>query len=354
MKKKFLLTLTLLAAFALIASACNHDNNSSSGQSSKGILQQVIDRDSVRCGSRDGLQGFGEINSAGENVGFDIDFCRVIAAAVLGDADKVDFVILNTIERFTALQSGSIDVLIRNTTWTATRDGNEAVNFVFTTYYDGQGIMVPASSNITTLEDLADANICVTQGTTHELNLASVFGQRDINFNPLAFEDTANLQAAYDAGQCEAWTSDVSQLTSFKLKIEDAGGDTQRILQEIISKEPLGPSVPDGDTEWAQVVRWATMSTVQAWEFGITQQNIATFTSQSPSDNPIVARFLGKTDSGAFDPGLGLPSDFAVKVITQVGNYEEIYKRNIRGLPLSGSLNDLWSNGGLLYTPPFS
>lgn len=372
LRKKIIFAVAALAAIALVAGACNHSDDSTSSAAATtaagnntattvastsqptSILQQVRDRDSVRCGSRDNLPGFGEIDSSGRNTGFDVDFCRVIAAAVLGDASKVEFVILGTPERFTALQSGRIDVLVRNTTWTASRDGTEGANFVFTTYYDGQGIMVPASSSVTRLEDLQDATICVASGTTTEKNLTSVFAQRNISFNPSSFEDTDNLQPAYESGQCEAWTSDISQLTSFKLKIEDAGGDDQRILQEVISKEPLGPAVPDGDSEWAQVVRWAVMAPVQAWEFGITRANVNTFANQAYDDSPNIARFLGKnSDGGTLDTGLGLSADFAVNVISQVGNYEEIYTSNIRGLPLSGSVNDLWSNGGLMYTPPY-
>ncbi len=217
--------------------------------------------------------------------------------------------------RFTALQSGEIDVLIRNTTWTATRDGNEGSNFLFTTFYDGQGMMVPAASGFTTLEELADASICVQSGTTTELNLTSVFNASGIPFTPVVFEENTQLQPAYEAGQCEAWTSDASQLAAFKSTIEGAGGADQFIMAEVISKEPLGPVVSDGDTEWAQAVNWATMAPVQAWEFGLDSTNIASYSG----DDPEIQRFLGQTDG--FDPGLGLPADFAVQAVSQVGNY---------------------------------
>ncbi|MYI55597.1 MAG: transporter substrate-binding domain-containing protein, partial [Acidimicrobiia bacterium] len=284
----------------------------------------------------------------GEHEGFDSDFCRVIAAAVLGDASAVDFVNVQTADRFTALQSGEIDVLVRNVTFTASRDGKEASNFVYTTLYDGQGVMVPASSGIRGLEDLADANICVAQGTTTELNLTDVMRSRGIPFNPVTFGEATEARVGYTAGQCEAMTSDKSALAVFKFEIGREGGEEQFILPETISKEPLGPVVLDGDTEWAQVVQWAVMATIQAWEFGLDSGNILAATGT----NPALARFLGEE---GFDPGLGLPSDFAVQVVSQVGNYEEIYRRHLEplGLPLDGSVNDLWTNGGLLYVPPY-
>jgi general L-amino acid transport system substrate-binding protein len=334
----------ILLGLALVASACGDDDDDAGAS----LLETVRDRGSVLCGVNDVLPGFGIVDDAGSFSGFDIDFCRAVAAAVLGDANAVTYVPLTAGERFTALQSGEIDVLIRNTTWTATRDGQEGATFLFTTFYDGQGVMVPEATGFTGLEDLADANVCVLQGTTTELNLTAVFNARGIPFNPVGFADNTALRPAYEEGQCEAWTSDVSQLTAFKATIEAEGGATQRILPDVISKEPLGPVVRDGDSAWAQAVEWAVMSTVIAWEFGITSGNVATFTS----DDPNVANFLG---ADGFDTGLGLPTDFNVQVISQVGNYEEIYNRHLIpiGLPLEGSPNDLWTNGGLMYAPPF-
>ena len=313
-----------------------------------GRLADVQAQGSVRCGVRDALPGFNFLTPDGEHEGFDSDFCRVIAAAVLGDASAVDFVDLATSDRFTALQSGEIDVLVRNTTFTASRDGKEAANFTYTTLYDGQGVMVPAATGISDLEGLADANICVAQGTTTELNLTDVMRSRGIAFNPVTFGESSEARTGYTAGQCEAFTSDRSSLAVFKFEIENGGGDEQFILPETISKEPLGPAVLDGDTEWAQVVQWAVMATIQAWEFGLDSGNIASATG----DNPALARFLGEE---GFDPGLGLPSDFAVQVVSQVGNYEEIYREHLEplGLPLDGSVNDLWTNGGLMYVPPY-
>ena len=377
-----LAVVAIVAAVALLAAACGGDDDSSTApeppapadtaapappappadtaapaapeddavtlSQDGGRLAEVQARGTVRCGVRDALPGFNFLTPDGKHEGFDSDFCRVIAAAVLGDAGAVDFVDLATSDRFTALQSGEIDVLVRNTTFTASRDGKEAANFVYTTLYDGQGVMVPASTGIGSLEDLADANICVAQGTTTELNLTDVMRSRNIPFNPTTFGESSEARTGYTAGQCEAFTSDKSSLAVFKFEIENGGGDEQFILPETISKEPLGPAVLDGDTEWAQVVQWAVMATIQAWEFGLDSANIASATGTNPS----VARFLGEDD---FDPGIGLPSDFAVQVVSQVGNYEEIYTRHLEplGLPLAGSVNDLWSNGGLIYVPPY-
>jgi general L-amino acid transport system substrate-binding protein len=317
-------------------------------QSDGSILAAVQERGTLICGANDTLPGFGIIDSAGEYSGFDIDFCRVVAAAVLGNADAVEYVPLTAEARFTALQSGEVDVLIRNTTWTATRDGTEGTNFLFTTFYDGQGMMVPASTGFTTLEDLADASICVLSGTTTELNLTSVFNARGIPFTPVVFESDTELRPAYEQGQCEAWTTDASGLAAFKSSIESEGGEEQFIMAEIISKEPLGPVVADGDTEWAQAVNWAVMATVQAWEFGLDSTNIGSY----DGDDPNVIRFVGGDD---FDPGLGLPADFAVQVVEQVGNYEEIYTEHVvpLGLSLEGSPNALWTEGGLMYVPPY-
>ncbi|MFT6290298.1 MAG: general L-amino acid transport system substrate-binding protein [Ilumatobacter sp.] len=318
-------------------------------QSEGGKLAAVQAAGVLRCGGNETLPGFGIVDSEGEYSGFDVDFCRVVAAAVLGDADAVDLVPLNADARFPSLQSGDVDVLIRNTTWTGSRDGEQGANFLFTTFYDGQGMMVPAASGFTALEDLADASICVLSGTTTELNLTSVFNARGIPFTPVVFADNTALQPAYESGQCEAWTSDASQLAAFKSSIEGEGGDEQSIMAEVISKEPLGPVVADGDTEWAQAVNWAVMSTVQAWEFGLDSGNIADYSG----DDPSILAFTAQADNPA--AGLGLADDFAVQVVTQVGNYEEIYNTNIVpiGLGLEGSPNDLWTNGGLMYVPPF-
>lgn len=322
------------------------DGGTDSGES---LLDTVRERGNIVCGVNETLPGFGIIDADGNFTGFDIDFCRVVAAAVLGDSEAVEYFPLTAEARFPALQSGEIDLMIRNTTWTALRDGQEGATFLHTTFYDGQGMMVPASTGFTTLEELADANICVLSGTTTELNLNAVFNARGIPFNPVVFEDNTQLRPAYEEGNCEAWTSDASQLAAFKASIEEEGGEDQFIMAEIFSKEPLGPVVRDGDSDWAQAVDWAVMSTIQAWEFGIDSSNVDGFESEDPN----IQNFLGAgTDAAA---GLGLSDDFAVNAISQVGNYKEIYDANIVpiGLSLEGSPNDLWTNGGLQYVPPY-
>ena len=368
-RTKFLSLLAAIMALVLFAAACSDDDDSSpttaapaaaapdqttaapapaAPASSGSLLDTVRDRGSVICGVRDALAGFAVIDDSGNYSGFDIEFCRVVAAGVLGDADAVDFRPLETADRFTSLQSGEVDVLIRNTTWTATRDGTEASNFLFTTLYDGQGFIVPADSGITSLEELDGANICVASGTTTELNLSAVFNARGIDFNPVTFGSNTELQPAYEGGQCESYTADASTLATYKYTSEQQGGDAQFVIPEVISKEPLGPVVLDGDTQWAQAVNWAVMATVQAWEYGLDSTNV---NSYSGTDNNI-KNFLGEE---GFDPGLGLSSDFAVNVISQVGNYKEIYERTLEplGLPMEGSRNRLWTDGGLLYTPPY-
>ncbi len=347
--------LALISALMLVVAACTTNGDAGGSTTTEadggtgsggGKLAAVRAADVLVCGVNDTLPGFGVVNDAGEYNGFDIDFCRAIAAAILGDAEKVEYKPLTADVRFTSLQSGDVDVLSRNTTWTATRDGQEGANFLFTTFYDGQGMMVPASTGFTTLEDLDGANICVLTGTTTELNLSAVFNARGINFNPVQFQDDAQLRPAYEEGQCEAWTTDSSGLGSFKFTIEREGGEEQLIMEEIFSKEPLGPVVADGDTEFAQAVNWALMATVQAWEFGLDSSNIGSYSG----DDPNILNFIG-TDG--FTPSLGLDPDFAVNVISQVGNYEEIYNRYDELAPLEGSVNDLWSNGGLMYVPPY-
>lgn len=356
--------LALIGALMLVITACTSDGGDTTTTAGDGGTEEttappaetggklaaVIAADKVVCGANDGLPGFGVVNDAGEYTGFDVDFCRVIAAAILGDATKVEYFPLTAEARFPALQANEIDVMVRNTTWSAIRDGQEGATFLFPTFYDGQAMMVPTSTGFTELEDLANANICVQSGTTTELNLTSVLTARGIPFNPVVFEENTQLRPAYEGGQCEAWTSDASQLASFKASIEDEGGEDQFIMAEIFSKEPLGPVVADGDTEWAQAVNWAVMATVQAWEFGLDSTNIGSY----DGDDPNILNFIGKGDP-AIAAGLGLPVDFAVQLVEQVGNYKEIYDANIPalGLSLEGSPNNIWTDGGLMYVPPF-
>ncbi|MCP4225780.1 MAG: transporter substrate-binding domain-containing protein [Actinomycetia bacterium] len=346
--------LALLFAFTLVAAACSDDDDSESTEAGGGTLASVIDADVVECGGNDTLPGFGIVDADGAFSGFDIDYCSVIAAGVLGDSAKINVTALEAAARFPTLQSGEIDVLIRNTTWTASRDGSEQANFLHTTFYDGQGFMVRADSGIAALADVADASVCVLTGTTTLLNLNAVLGDLGIPFTAVEFGSNDELNPAFVAEQCEVWTSDASQLAAFAANMDIE----TTILPEIISKEPLGPVVADGDTEWAQVVNWAVMATVQAWEWGITSENVDTFLT---SEDSSILRFLGEPiedddgNSAVAEVGLGLDPKFAYNIISQVGNYEEIFQTNLGpiGLTLSGSPNDLWTNGGLQYVPPF-
>jgi general L-amino acid transport system substrate-binding protein len=317
-------------------------------------LAAVQEAGVLRCGTRDALPGFAVLTPEGDHVGFDSDFCRVIAAAVLGDAEAVDHVDLETSDRFTALQSGEIDVLVRNTTWTASRDGGEGATFLTPTFYDGQGIMVAADSGFGSITDLDGVIVCVAQGTTTEGNAANEATRLGLNWEVRAFEDTDLIQEAFIAGQCDAWSSDRSQLAGFRSEWPD-GPDALTVLPEVFSKEPLAPAVADGDSEWAQVVNWAVLATIQAEEFGIDSTNVDTF---ADANDVSIQRFLGlevEGDDGAavLDPGLGLPTDFAFQVVSQVGNYAEIFEANLTALGLERGINSLWTDGGLLYTPPY-
>jgi general L-amino acid transport system substrate-binding protein len=340
----------------------NGDASGDTGQTEAGgqgdgggnLLQEVQDRGTLRCGVNDAVPGFGFTGEGGEPEGFDIDFCKVIAAAVLGDAEAVEYTPLSAEQRFTALQSGEIDVLSRNTTYTASRDGTEGARFLHTTFYDGQGMMVRTESGHATLEDLAGETICVLSGTTTELNLESQFQARGVDYTPLAFEDNEPLQAAFVEERCGAWTSDKSQLAGIRSAWPEGQGGPEAltIMDETMSKEPLGPVVADGDDAWADAVNWAVYATIQAEEFGLTSDNIG-----EGSEDPEIQRFLGEAVEGEpFDAGLGLPDDFAVQVVTQVGNYAEIYDRNVgegSALELPRDFNALWTDGGLQFAPPY-
>jgi general L-amino acid transport system substrate-binding protein len=327
-------------------------------QTGESVLDTVIANDLVRCGVRDDLAGFNSLDASGEQVGFDADFCRVIAAAVLGDATKVEFVPVETEQRFTALQSGEFDVLVRNTTWTAARDGAEGVTFLHPTYYDGQSMMVAADSGYASIDDMEGAVVCVAGGTTSEGNVAAEFERRGLTLEVQSFEDIDLLQEAFIAGRCDGWSSDLSQLKSRQSSYPEAQGGPEALVifeEEVFSKEPLAPAVVDGDSRWAQAVDWAVYATIQAEEFGITSENVEGFDAGGDVN---VERFLGlevEGDDGAapLDPGLDLAPDYAVQVVSQVGNYGEIFERNLAPLELPRGLNALWTDGGLQYAPPY-
>ncbi|MEO6126635.1 MAG: amino acid ABC transporter substrate-binding protein [Ilumatobacteraceae bacterium] len=344
------------SATTTVATPSSADTTAPPGTPSGQRLAAVQAADSVKCGTRDALPGFAVLDSSGEHVGFDADFCRVVAAAVLGDATKVDFVDLETADRFTALQSGKVDVLIRNTTWTASRDGSEGATFLHPNFYDGQGMMVAADAGFASINDMTNAIVCVAKGTTTEGNAAAASNRLKLNWEIRTFDDTDQIQAAFVAGQCDGWSSDTSQLTGLRSAYPD-GADALTILPEVFSKEPLAPAVADGDTQWAQVVDWAILATIQAEEFGITQANVDDMVANS--DVVGIQQFLGVAVTGAdgssttLDPGLGLPVDFAQQVIKQVGNYGEIFERNLAPLGLDRGVNALWTDGGLMYSPPY-
>ena len=312
-----------------------------------GTLALVQDRGQLICGVNGALPGFSFLDSAtGDTTGFDADFCRAVAAAVLGDPEAVEFRTLDADSRQPALLSGEIDVLIRNTTWTVQRDTQWGL-FAPTTFYDGQGMLVRSADGITALEDLEGANICVLTGTTTELNLADIFDARGIDFTPQPFGEIEQRDSAYDEGTCDAMTADRSALVASRTTLSNP--DEHVILDEVMSKEPLGPVVRQGDDAWFNIVKWTVFATIEAEELEITSDNVAEMVN---SENPVIARLLGAEG----DLGLGLEPDWVVDVISAVGNYGEIYDRNLGpGTPfeLEREFNSLYTDGGLLYAPPY-
>ncbi len=321
-------------------------------EAGEGRLATVQERGELICGINGALPGFSFLDeSTGENTGFDADYCRAIAAAVLRDPEAVEFRAVTTDQRGPLLQSGDIDVLIRNTTWTVSRDTSWGL-FGPTTFYDGQAIMVNSTqTDATEIDDLEGATVCVQSGTTTELNLTDRLGDA---ITPQVFPEIDPTYAAYEEGRCDAVTSDRSQLVARRTAFENP--DDHVILEEVMSKEPLGPVTPLGDDQWFNVVKWTVFATIEAEELGITQANVAD--EAESSTDPVVQRLLGVTPEGAepFESGLGLDADWVVNVISAVGNYGEIYDRNLGpGTPfeLERGLNALWTDGGLLYAPPY-
>jgi general L-amino acid transport system substrate-binding protein len=313
------------------------------------MLQRVRDRGQLICGVNNTLPGFGSVEAGGDFAGFDVDYCRAFAAAVLGDPEAVQFRPLSAQERFTAVQTGEVDVLARNTTWTINRDTAVGMDFAPITFYDGQGMMVREGDNISSLDDLNGASICVQTGTTTELNLADVFRARGLDFEPVVFEDADQTAAAYDQGRCDAYTTDRSGLIATRIKLQNP--EEHVILDEVMSKEPLAPAVLQGDPQWKDIVSWVVFGTFTAEELGITSENVEEHLN---SEDPNVRRFLGV--EGQLGQDLGLDNDFMVDVINAVGNYEEIYNRNLgpdTPFDLQRGPNQLYTEGGLLYAPPF-
>jgi general L-amino acid transport system substrate-binding protein len=315
-------------------------------------LQAVKDRGQLRCGVNSGVPGFGFLDATGQFVGFDVDFCKAIAAAIFGDPGAVEYRPLTAAERFTALQTNEVDVLIRNTTWTLDRDVELGADFGPTTFYDGQGMMVRKDSGFTSISDMNGATVCVLSGTTTELNLADAFSSRGLTYETLVFDNSQDTSGAYDQGRCDGLTSDKSQLAGLRTGLSDPTAHV--ILPDTMSKEPLGPVWAQGDQQWGDLVRWVVNGVIIAEELGVTQANVAETAAGTP-DNPEVSRLLGI--EGQFGSLLGLDADFMVNVISAVGNYGEIYERNLgpagTNIPREGTLNASWKQGGLLYAPPW-
>ncbi len=332
--KKITSTLLLTSLMALGANSVNADT-----------LDSVKEKGYLQCGVSTGLPGFSNTGESGNWQGLDVDVCRAVAAATLGDASKVKYIPLTAKERFTALQSGEIDVLSRNTTWTLTRDASLGLNFAGVNYYDGQGFLVKKSMGVKSAKELDGAAVCIQAGTTTELNLADYFREFGMKYTSVTYDTSDATLKGFEAGRCDILTSDASQLYALRIKMNNP--DSAIVLPEVISKEPLGPVVRQGDDKWFNIVKWSLMAMVNAEELGITVGNAK---SMMGSENPAVGRFM--TGQGE---KLGLGDDWAFNIVSQVGNYGESFERNVgMGSPLkiSRGLNALWSKGGLQYAPP--
>ncbi|MBM7060014.1 amino acid ABC transporter substrate-binding protein [Pseudomonas sp. UL073] len=312
-------------------------------------LDAVKKKGFVQCGISDGLPGFSYADGKGNYLGIDVDVCRGVAAAVFGDANKVKFTPLTAKERFTALQSGEVDVLSRNSTWTSSRDAAMGLNFTGVTYYDGQGFLVNKKLGVSSAKELDGATVCIQAGTTTELNLSDYFRANSLKYTPITYDTSDESAKSLEAGRCDVLTSDQSQLYAQRIKL--AKPDDYVVLPEVISKEPLGPAVRQGDEEWFDIVRWTLFAMVNAEELGLDSKNVEK--TAKDTKNPDIARLLG--GEGDFGKDLKLPKDWAVQIVKQVGNYGEIFDRNIGAgsdLKIQRGLNALWNKGGLQYAPP--
>ena len=338
MNLKSILAATAAAGFMTVASVA-----------SAGILDDVKKKGFIQCGVNTGLAGFSAPNDKGKWEGFDVDFCRAMSAAIFGNADKVKYTPLTSKERFTALQSGEVDVLARNTTWTFTRDVKLGLEFIGSNYTDGQGFMVRKSLGVKSSKELDGAAVCIQTGTTTELNLADYFRANKMKFTSVVFERADEIRAGYDAGRCDVYTTDRSGLAAQRSLLSKP--NDHMVLPEVISKEPLGPVIRHGDNKWGDVARWSLYALIVAEELGITSKNAD---QMKKSSNPEVLRLLGV--EGKQGEQLGVGADWAYNIVTQVGNYGEVYERHVgikTPLMLERGLNQLWSKGGLLYAPPF-
>jgi general L-amino acid transport system substrate-binding protein len=337
----------LTSLVAMVAVLFTFTTETMAAKKSK-TLKNTMKKGFVRCGVSQGLPGFSNADAAGNWTGVDVDVCRAVAAAVLGDANKVKFTPLSAKERFTALTSGEIDILSRNTTWTLSRDADIGLTFVGVNFYDGQGFMVRKDSGITSTSQFKNGiSACTNIGTTTELNMRDFFNSKGISYEPVAFEKADEVVAAYDSGRCDTYTTDKSGLAAQRTKMTNP--DDHIVLPETISKEPLGPVVRQGDAVWEDIVRWSLNVMIEAEEYGISSSNAD---MMKTSENPAVKRLVGT--EGELGSYLGLDQDWSLRIIKQVGNYGESYKRNIADtgiLPDRGP-NNIWTQGGLLYTPP--
>lgn len=362
MRKSWVKLVALVMIMGLFAAACDRGDDSGDGNGDNqaaqggGLLDEIVERGSLRCGVNNTVPGFG-FEEGGEIVGFDIDFCRAFAAALVGDSEAIELTAIDADNRFNALRSGEYDVLVRNTTWTSSRDGAEGVDFAHVNFYDGQAMMVRADSEFQSLEDMDGTNICVTTGTTTELNLADIFGDLGLNYEPVTFAENPQLQEAFIAGRCDGWTSDRSQLAGIRSQWpnNEGGPDGLRILDDVMSKEPLAPGVLDSEHELGDAINWVVNGMIYAEELGVNSNNVEQ-QAQNP-DTAAIAALLGVAFEGTepIDMGLGLPADFMQTVLTQVGNYGEVFDAHLgRNTPLGleRGLNALWTNGGIQYAEP--
>ena len=319
-----------------------------SSYASADTLSQVIKKDVLSCGISTGLTGFSATDSEGNWKGIDVTLCQSVAAAVLGDSTKVKYIPLTAKERFTALQSGEIDLLSRNTTWTETRDTSLGLNFAGVNYYDGQGFMVSKKIGVTSAKELDGATFCIQAGTTTEMNLTDYFKSHNMDYKAVTYDTSAQTIDGFKKGRCDAVTSDQSQLYSLRLKMDDP--KSVMVLPEVISKEPLGPVVRQGDDKWFNIVRWSLFAGLEAEELGVSKANVK---SELKSKNPGIQRLLGVT--GKMGENLGLDPKWAYNIISQVGNYGEVFEATVgKGSPLQieRGINNLWNKGGLMYSMP--
>jgi len=339
------MTLKPLVPLALALAGLVCATEAQAGKTLDGVKSAGV----VRCGVNTSGPGFSNADSQGRWTGLDVDFCRAVAAAVLGDAGKVKFTPLNSQQRFSALQAGEIDVLSRNSTWTLTRDASLGVVFTGINYYDGQGFMAPKKLKIDSAKKLNGATLCVQAGTTSEKNVADYFAAHGMKYKPVVFDTAEAITGAFFAGRCQVYTTDMSDLAGARTKAPRP--DDYAILPEVISKEPLGPSVRRGDDEWFQIVRWTLFAMLEAEEDGLTQANVDA--QKKDSKDPAVQRFLGVSeDDGKL---LGLDKEWSYRIVKQVGNYGESFERNLgpkSAVGLPRGVNNLWNKGGLMYAPP--